>query len=92
MQNMGYSEATVKYTTVLPRDCVNELKRLAEMKVIPSVNQGIRQALEGFIAQNKQREYELAMQEAASDTAFLKRTLDTQKAFANSDAEGMDAW
>ena len=92
MPNANHQGASVKYTTVLPREYVNELKKLAEKKVIPSVNQGIRLAVDGFIAQHKQLEYKLAMQEAAADKAFIKRTLDTQEAFVFSDAEGSDSW
>jgi hypothetical protein len=92
MLNQNRQETSVKYTTVLPRACVNELKALAEKKVIPSVNQGIRSAVEDFVAFHKQQEYEIAMKSAASDEAFIKRTLDTQEDFSAVDAESETAW
>jgi pantothenate kinase type III len=71
---------------------IDELKKLAEQKTIPSVNQGIRLAVDNFIAQVKQQEYELAMSKAGADASFLKRTLDMHNAFADSDSEGIDKW
>jgi hypothetical protein len=47
--NANYREAFVKYTTVLPKECLNELKALTEKKVIPSVSQGIRRTVEDFV-------------------------------------------
>ena len=92
MSSANSSNATVKYTTVLPRDCVNELKRLAEKKVISSINHGIRLAVDSYITQMKQQEYELAMQAAGADNAFIKRTLDAQEAFTHSDEDGIEEW
>ena len=82
-----YRDATVKYTAVLPQDCVEELRLLAERKVIPSVNQGIRVAIEDFLTAYKKQQYVLAMKDAAHDNGFLARTMDTQQAFAAIDAE-----
>ena len=82
-----YREATVKYTAVLPQDCVEELRFMAEKKVIPSVNQGIRVAIEDFLTAYRKQEYSLAMKDAANDKGFLTRTMDTQQAFAVADAE-----
>jgi len=82
-----YRDATVKYTAVLPQDCVEELRLLAERKVIPSVNQGIRVAIEGFLTTYRKQQYVLAMKDAANDKDFLTRTMDTQQAFAAADAE-----
>jgi hypothetical protein len=85
-------ETSVKYTAVLPRAYVIELKALAGKKIIPSVNQGIRLAVENFVAFHQQQEYELALQAAAADQAFIKRTLDTQEDFSAVDAEGENPW
>jgi rRNA-processing protein FCF1 len=93
MLNANYREASVKYTAVLPKNCLDELKTLTEKKVIPSVSQGIRLAVEDFVLIHKQRLYEDALRDAAADKAFMGRTLDAQKAFAAVDAEGEDgAW
>jgi hypothetical protein len=86
------SNATVKYTAVLPREYVEELKALTQNKVIPSVNQGIRLAVGDFVAEHRRREYELSLRAAAADKSFLRRTLDAQADFAAVDAEGTGEW
>ena len=92
MMNANYRESSVKYTTLLPRECLDELKAMTERKVIPSVNQGIRLAVESFVFDQKQRAYSEAMREAAADKAFIRRTLETQEDFAAADAEGESEW
>jgi hypothetical protein len=82
-----YRESTVKYTAILPQDCVSELRFMAERKVIPSVNQGIRTAVEDFVTAYKRQEYQQSMKEAANDKGFMERTMDAQQAFAVVDAE-----
>ena len=77
----------IKYTTILPQVCVDELRRMADKKEIPSVNQGIRAAVADFVNAHKRRKYQLGMHEAAADQAFITRTLETQKAFEATDAE-----
>ena len=91
MLNANYRE-TVKYTMVLPKECLDELKVLTERKVIPSVSQGIRRAVEDFVAIQKRQAYEGLMKDAAVDTEFIRRTMDTQNDFAAVDAEGEEAW
>ena len=39
----------IKYTTLLPQVCIDELRRMADKKEIPSVNQGIRAAVADFL-------------------------------------------
>ena len=70
MLNTNYSEASVKYTTILPRGCLDELKSLADRKIIPSVSQGIRLAVEDFVAIQKQRSYASLMRDAAEADVF----------------------
>lgn len=82
-----YSEPSIKYTTVLPKECLNVLRELAEKKIISSVNQGIRLAVEDFVARQKKQEYFLAVSEAANDEAFKKRTMDAQNDFIHADAD-----
>jgi metal-responsive CopG/Arc/MetJ family transcriptional regulator len=85
-------EVSVKYTTVLPRCYIDELKAMVRKKTIPSVNQGIRSAVESFVADHQKRAYETQMKEAASDVEFIKRTLETQEIFSESDAENEVIW
>jgi len=85
-------EASIKYTTVLPKVCIDELKSLADKKIVPSVSQGIRLAIENFVAMQKQQEYENEVREAMNDNAFLRRTMDTQNDFTEIDEEGVGQW
>ncbi|MDR1915514.1 MAG: hypothetical protein LBQ58_02945, partial [Synergistaceae bacterium] len=78
--------------TVLPRHYVDELKAMAEKRIIPSVNQGIRSAVEIFVSDHKRRVYEMEMKEAACDEAFINRTIETQEIFSISDAENDIKW
>jgi Arc/MetJ-type ribon-helix-helix transcriptional regulator len=87
----AYNE-TIKYTTVLPKMCIDELKMLADKKLIPSVSHAIRVAVENFLAVQKQQEYANAMKEAATDEAFISRTMDTQNAFCFADEDGVSSW
>jgi len=80
-------ETTVKYTAVLPREYLDELRKMSEKKIISSVNQGIRAAVADFVTAHKRQEYFRAMKEAAGDKAFIERTMGTQQAFAAVDAE-----
>ena len=92
MHASAFKEASIKYTTVLPRACIDEMKNLADKKVVSSVSQGIRLAIENFIAVQKQQEYANSMKNAASDSAFVKRTMDVQNDFAFVDGEGIGSW
>ncbi|MCL2197408.1 MAG: hypothetical protein FWB80_00645 [Defluviitaleaceae bacterium] len=88
----AYKESSIKYTTVLPRVCIDELKNLADKKIIPSVSQGIRLAIEEFVAIQKKDEYAALMREAANDKAFIARTMDAQNDFTIIDNEGAGEW
>jgi metal-responsive CopG/Arc/MetJ family transcriptional regulator len=83
---------SVKYTTVLSRECLNELKALTDKKIIPSVSQGIRWAVENFVDFQKKQAYEDSMKSAALDAEFIKRNIETQNDFTVVDAEGEGSW
>ena len=89
---MPHQSASVKYTAVLPQECLNELRNMAERHAIPSVNQGIRAAIEDYVKAHKLREYRRGIEEAAADYAFIRRTLDAQEAFVFVDAECETEW
>jgi hypothetical protein len=65
---------------------------MAERDVIPSVNQGIRAAVEEFVKAHRLREYRRGIRAAAGDESFLQRTLDAQSAFTFADAEVDPPW
>ena len=85
-------ETSIKYTTVLPRVCIDKMKDLADKKIVPSVSHGIRMAIENFIETQKKREYADDLKNAANDDAFLKRTMDAQNDFAVVDGENIGSW
>jgi len=86
------NNASIKYTAVLPNEYVSELKNLAAKKIIPSVNYGIKRAVEKYLEQSRKERYEQDMREAAQDKEFLKRTVNAQKDFKFVDCEGMGEW
>jgi hypothetical protein len=83
---------TIKYTATLSEESIQELKALAEKKVIPSVNFAIREAIEEYIILTKKQLYEKQMQEAAEDERFQKRTTDCNKDFTFVDSEVSGSW
>lgn len=82
----------IKYMAVLPNEYVLELKELAAKKFIPSVNFGIRLAIENFITESKSELYQKQMEAAAKDKRFINRTIETQEAFTNADSEVGGQW
>jgi len=89
---MPQNAKNIKYTAVLPIDYVKELKELVSEKVIPSVNFGIRLAIENYISERKKERYQKQMKEATNDKAFIRRTLETGEAFKNVDNEVDGQW
>lgn len=71
----------IKYTTVLPVKLIDELKVLTHLEIIPSLNQGIVNAIELFLSEIKKEAYKKQMEEAAKDQRFIKRTLEIRSAF-----------
>jgi len=82
----------IRYTAMLPEKDVLILKELVASKVIPSVNSGIRDAIETYIDACKREQYALRMREAAQDKDFMKRTMDAQNAFRDVDSEVGGEW
>ncbi|MCL2719934.1 MAG: hypothetical protein FWD47_01165 [Treponema sp.] len=83
---------TIKYTAVLPQDHVKELRNMANKKIIPSVNQGIRVAIEDFLKTRNESEFKYNMAEASKDEAFNRRMTETMTAFEYSDAKVDGEW
>lgn len=89
---MTNNNQTVRYTASLPADYIDELKLLAKEQVIPSVNFGIRAALNDYLKQIKRAKYEVQMREAASDKDFLARTCECDDDFIAVDSEVSGQW
>jgi len=84
--------SNIRYTTVLPARDVEELKKLAAKKVISSVNNGIREAIELFLEKVKLELYAQEMAEASQDINYINRTLDSQADFEHADSEVGGLW
>lgn len=84
--------SSIRYTTVLPVKYVEELKQLAANNMISSVNHGIREAIEHYLAETKRELYAKQMSDAAKDQGFMERTLDTQASFKHVDSEAGGQW
>ncbi len=85
-------DKSIKYTATLSDSSIEELKHLAQKKVVPSVNFAIREAIETYIVQTKKELYEKEMQEAAQDEDYLRRTYETQEDFYYVDNEAIPEW
>ncbi len=83
---------TVRYTTTLPSDSIEQLKQLARTQQIPSVNFAIRQAVDEYLKQLKRREYDELMQAAAKDQDFYDRTMKCAEDFSFSDYAVQREW
>jgi hypothetical protein len=86
------ANSSIRYTTVLPVKYVEELKQLAAKKVISSVNNGIREAIEHYLAEAKREQYAKQMADAAMDQGFMERTFDAQASFKHVDSEVGGQW
>ena len=83
---------TVRYTATLPLACLDELKKLAKEKIIPSVNFAINEALDEYLKDRKAAQYEASMKEAGQDKAFLTRTINCAEDFRTVDGEISGKW
>lgn len=78
---------SIKYTVVLPESSINELKELVGSNNIPSVNAGVREAIEEYIVKLRSEKYRKELQAAVKDPKFLKRNDDIMKSFKSPDKE-----
>ena len=88
---MNYTETT-RYTATLPVAALNDLQALAGENLIPSVNYGIRQAVDEYLKQIKKAQYAAQMKKAATDEAFIERTSRCAEDFSLSDSEVQGEW
>jgi DNA polymerase/3'-5' exonuclease PolX len=83
---------TVRYTASLPVSCVKELKELAKMKKIPSVNYAINKAVDEYLRSRKAAQYAALMKEAGQDKSLLARTAKCAEGFEAVDSEVSGEW
>jgi len=74
-------------TFSLPVAMLEKLKEYAKNKDIPSLNAGVKEALEEYSKKIEKEKLRKRMAEAAQDPLFMKDLEDSMKAFEDSDAE-----
>lgn len=82
----------VRFTTTLPQEYLDALKELAKEHTIPSVNFGIKEAIDDYLKQIKKAKYEAEMQAASKDKDFLERTYECAEDFKILDGEVFGEW
>jgi metal-responsive CopG/Arc/MetJ family transcriptional regulator len=82
-------------TFSLPVELLDELKQYVEYDCIPSVNAGVREALEEYAVKLKKEILAREMEKAAKDPLFMNDLEDCMKDFEAVDSETarrMDEW
>lgn len=74
-------------TFSLPADLLEELKEYVKYDCIPSVNAGVREALEEYTVKLKKEILAREMEKASKDPLFMKDLEDSMKAFEAADNE-----
>ena len=74
-------------TFSLPTAMLEKLKEYAKNQDIPSLNAGVKEALEEYSKKIEKEKLRKRMAEAAQDPLFMKDLEDSMKAFEDSDAE-----
>ncbi|HWQ77946.1 MAG TPA: hypothetical protein VN381_03980 [Anaerovoracaceae bacterium] len=74
-------------TFSLPADLLEELKEYVKYDCIPSVNAGVREALEEYSAKIKKEILAKEMEKASKDPLFMKDLEDCMKDFEAVDRE-----
>ena len=75
------------YTFSLPVEVVEKLRDYARSKDIPSLNAGVREAIEEYTVKIERERFKREMREAAEDEMFLADVEDARRDFAAIDAE-----
>lgn len=82
-------------TFSLPVEYIDKLREYSKNKITPSMNAGIRDALDNYFKmQEKRKTYEI-MKEASSDKQLFNDICETMSAYSFSDEEnngGNDNW
>ncbi len=88
MQQWGDGLTKAKNVTFnLPPELMNKFKGYVKEKVIPSVNAGVREALEEYSVRMDKELLKSEMLRAANDPHFMKDLNDNMKAFEAVDSE-----
>ena len=74
-------------TFSLPIELIEKLKEFAKNNYIPSLNAGVKEALEEYTKMVGKEILKIKMTEAANDPLFIKDLNESMNAFENSDKE-----
>ena len=79
---------TLKNVTFsLPIELIEKLKEFAKSNYIPSLNAGVKEALEEYTKMVEKEILKNRMMEAANDSLFMQDLNDSMRAFQHSDKE-----
>ncbi|MEZ0537641.1 hypothetical protein ACAG39_10395 [Caldicellulosiruptoraceae bacterium PP1] len=72
-------------TFTLPIETINKLKLLVKENYINSLNSGVKEAVEKYIAKKEKEKFKKEMEAAAKDNMFLNDLFETMTAFEKVD-------
>ena len=90
---MGSKQKNVTFS--LPEEVVDKIRGYVEEDYIPSLNAGVKEALEEYIVKLDRLKFRKAMEQASKDPLFIKDIENTMAAFEKSDMEitgGTEEW
>jgi hypothetical protein len=90
---MGSKQKNVTFS--LPEDVVDKIRGYVEEKYIPSLNAGVKEALEEYTAKLEKLKFKKAMELASKDPLFINDIENTMAAFEKPDMEiigGTEEW
>jgi len=74
-------------TFSLPNELLEKLREYANLKYIPSINSGVKEALEEYVKKIEKENLFKEMLEASRDPLFIKDLEDSMVIFESSDSE-----
>lgn len=90
---MGSKQKNVTFS--LPEDVVDKIRGYVEEDYIPSLNAGVKEALEEYIVKLDRLKFRKAMEQASKDQVFIKDLVNTLTAFEKIECEtagGNEEW
>ncbi len=78
------------HTFFLPEDLLDKYRKFSSMDYIPSINEGVRLALEEYAKRLEKKLLYKQMKEASEDQMFMEDLEKTMKAFKEVDTETME--
>ena len=82
---VGTKQKNVTFS--LPEDVVDKMRGYVEEDYIPSLNAGVKEALEEYIVKLDKLKFRKAMEQASKDPLFISDIKNTMDAFEKADDE-----